>query len=48
MPIARPRSRSAGRRLVRIYRVQGIRAAAPTPITTRPAVSDPALPAKAE
>jgi hypothetical protein len=38
IPMARARSRSVVKTLVRIDRVHGIRAAAPTPITARAAV----------
>ncbi len=48
MPMARPRSRSVLKTFVRIDSVQGTSAAAPAPITTRPAVSHPTLPEKAE
>ena len=48
MPMARPRSRSVLKTLVRIDSVQGISAAAPTPITTLLTVSHPTLPDQAE
>ena len=51
IPMARARSRSAVKTLVRIESVQGIRAAAPTPMTARARVRRSGLPdqaAKAE
>ena len=51
MPMARARSRSAVKTFVSIDSVQGMRAAAPTPITARASVSRSGLPdqaAKAE
>ena len=39
IPMARARSRSVVKTLVRIDKVQGMRAAAPTPITARAAMS---------